>query len=248
MTITKVPAGRMRGDVSQGFGVEILYPGLTLTSDDSGIGPIGRIDRAQVQSGHVISMHPHRDDEILTYIRSGEMLHRDTVGNEKTLGKTHFMMMNAGHTFQHEELMLGDRPVRALQIFLRPNAPDLEPMVQFHEFPEEDSVDSWRLIAGPSAAPLKVRSDVRVFDARIGERVQLRLPAEETGRNTLLYVYSGKVAIAGEVISEGESVFSTAAYDDLTAWAESDVLLFSMDPAAEVYRGGMFSGNQRRRA
>jgi len=238
----------MRGNVSQGLGVEILYPGLTLTSDDSGIGPIGRIDRAQVQSGHVIGMHPHRDDEILTYIRSGEMLHRDTVGNEKTLGKTHFMMMNAGHTFQHEELMLGDRPVRALQIFLRPNAPDLEPMVQFHEFPEEGSVDSWRLIAGPSAAPLKVRSDVRVFDAHMTEGVQLRLPAEETGRNTLLYVYSGKVAIAGEVISEGESVFSTAAYDDLTAWAESDVLLFSMDPAAEVYRGGMFSGNQRRRA
>ena len=167
MTITKIAAGRVRGDFSQGFGVEILYPGLALTSDDSGIGPIGRIDRAEVQPGHLIGMHPHKDDEILTYIRGGEMLHRDTVGNEKTLGKTHFMMMNAGHTFQHEELMLGDRPVRALQIFLRPNAPDLEPMVQFHEFPEEDSVDSWRLIAGPSAAPLKVRSDVRVFDARI---------------------------------------------------------------------------------
>lgn len=141
--------------------------------------------------------------------------------------------------------MLGDRPVRALQIFLRPNARDLEPMVQFHEFSEEDSLNRWRLVAGPSAAPLKVRSDVCVFDAHMTEGVQLRLPAEETGRNTSLYVYRGKVAIAGEVISEGESVFSTAAYDNLTAWADSDVLLFSMDPAAKVYRGGMFSGNQR---
>lgn len=247
MTITKVPAGRMRGDFAQGFGVEILYPGLTLTSDDSGIGPIGRIDRAQVQSGHLIAMHPHKDDEILTYIRGGEMLHRDAVGNEKTLDKSHFMVMNAGHTFQHEELMLGDDPVKALQIFMRPSAADLEPMVQFHEFPGEYSVNSWRLVAGPSAAPLRVRSDVRVFDAHFGEGVHMRLPAEETGRNTLLYVYSGKVYIAGEVISEGESAFSTAAYDNLTAWAESEVLLFSMDPAAEVYRGGMFSGNQRRR-
>ncbi|WP_368517248.1 pirin family protein [Rhizobium sp.] len=247
MSITKIPAGRMRGDFAHGFGVEILYPGLTLTSDDTGIGPIGRMDRAEVQPGHLIGMHPHKDDEILTYIRGGEMLHRDTVGNETKLDKTHFMMMNAGHTFQHEELMLGDEPVKALQIFLRPNAPDLEPVVQFHEFTEEDSVDRWRLIAGPSAAPLKVRSDVRVFDAHLTKGVQMRLPAEETGRNTLLYVYSGKVSIAGEVISEGESAFSTAAYDYFTAWAESDVLLFSMDPAAEVYRGGMFSGNQRRR-
>ncbi|MDK4715996.1 pirin family protein [Rhizobium sp. CNPSo 4039] len=246
MTITKIPAGRMRGDVSQGFWVEILYPGLTLTSDDSGIGPIGRIDRAQVQPGHLIGMHPHKDDEILTYIRDGEMLHRDTVGNEKTLDKTHFMMMNAGHTFQHEELMLGDRPVRALQIFLRPNAPDLQPMVQFHEFPKEDSVDRWRLIAGPSAAPLKVRSDVSVFDAHIAKGVHMRLPAEETGRHFVLYVYAGKVSVAGEVISEGESAFTSDRDLEISALAASDVVLFSFAPDAEVYRGGMFSGNQRR--
>jgi len=65
MTITKIPAGRMRGNIGQGFGVEIMYPGLSLTTDDSGIGPIGRIDRAQVQPGHLIGMHPHKDDEIL---------------------------------------------------------------------------------------------------------------------------------------------------------------------------------------
>ncbi|WP_323455105.1 hypothetical protein [Rhizobium sp. Root491] len=63
MTITKIPAGRMRGNIGQGFGVEIMYPGLSLTTDDSGIGPIGRIDRAQVQPGHLIGMHPHKDDE-----------------------------------------------------------------------------------------------------------------------------------------------------------------------------------------
>lgn len=45
MTIIKIPAGRMRGNIGQGFGVEIMYPGLSLTPDDSGIGPIGRIDR-----------------------------------------------------------------------------------------------------------------------------------------------------------------------------------------------------------
>lgn len=103
--------------------------------------------------------------------------------------------------------MLGDGPVRALQIFLRPKAPDLEPMVQFHEFPEESSVDSWRLIVG---SPLTVRSDILVFDARISKGAQLRLPNAEAGRNILLYVYSGKVALRDEVISEGESVFTTA--------------------------------------
>jgi redox-sensitive bicupin YhaK (pirin superfamily) len=247
MTVTKISAGRMRGNIDQGFGVEILYPGLTLTADDTGIGPIGRIDRAQVQPGHLISMHPHKDDEILTYIRDGEMLHRDTVGNEKKLDKTHFMMMNAGHTFQHEELMLGNSPVRALQIFLRPNAPDLEPMVQFHDFREEDSVDNWRLLAGPRTAPLTVRSDVRVFDARITKGTQLSLPAATDPQTSfLLYVFDGAIDFGDVAITTGESAFTRSLDHQLTARAGSDVVLFAFDPEAEVFRGGMFSGNQKR--
>lgn len=246
MTITKISAGRMRGDFSQGFGVEILYPGLALTSDDSGIGPIARIDRAEVQPGQLIGMHPHKDDEILTYIRGGTMLHRDTVGNEKKLNKTHFMMMNAGHTFQHEELMLGNRPVKALQIFLRPHVADLEPAVQFHNFSEGYSVDNWRLLAGPKTAPLTVRSDARVFDARINEGNQLRLPTSEMGRSLLLYVYSGRVKLGDEIVGNGESALTTSLDLHPSASVTSDVVLFSFDPKAEVYRGGMFSGNQRR--
>ncbi|WP_296435340.1 pirin family protein [Rhizobium sp. UBA1881] len=247
MTITKIPAGRVRGDFGQGFGVEILYPGLTHTSDDSGIGPIGRIDRAQVQPGHLIAMHPHKDDEILTYIRGGEMLHRDTVGNEEKLDKTHFMMMNAGHTFQHEELMLGNSPVRALQIFLRPNAPDLEPMVQFHDFVDANSDNDWRLIAGPHEAPLTVRSDVRVFDTRMTRGSRLRLPAAaDPGTSFLLYVFDGAIDFGDVTITTGESAFAGWVDDKPTAKTDSDVVLFVFDPEAEVFRGGMFSGNQKR--
>jgi redox-sensitive bicupin YhaK (pirin superfamily) len=247
MTITKISAGRMRGNIDQGFGVEILYPGLSLTADDSGTGPIGRIDRAQVQPGHLIGMHPHKDDEILTYIRGGEMLHRDTVGNEKTLDKTHFMMMNAGHTFQHEELMLGNSPVRALQIFLRPNAPDLEPMVQFHDFVDASSENDWRLIAGPQEAPLIVRSDVRVFDARMTKGTQLSLPAAADPRTAfLLYVFDGAIDFGDVTIVSGESAFARWVDDKPIAKTDSDVVLFALNPEAEVFRGGMFSGNQKR--
>lgn len=63
---------------SGGFGIDILWPGMVQNSDDSGIGAIGRIDQANVKAGTVISMHPHKDDEILTYMRQGRMLHLDT--------------------------------------------------------------------------------------------------------------------------------------------------------------------------
>lgn len=48
--------------------------------------------------------HAHRDDEILSYMRSGKMIHSDTVGHLEELTNTR-MMINAGYTFQHEERM-----------------------------------------------------------------------------------------------------------------------------------------------
>ncbi|MEO7048481.1 MAG: pirin family protein [Ferruginibacter sp.] len=64
-----------------GFGIEILFPGKGIGSDDSGIGTIGRIDQATVTHGTLVPMHPHKDDEILTYLRSGSVEHKDTEGN-----------------------------------------------------------------------------------------------------------------------------------------------------------------------
>src|SRR5690554_6725929 len=69
-----------------GFQIEILFPGLAAGSrEDSGIGTIGRIDHARVQPGTLIPMHPHRDDEILTYLRSGRVRHSDTVGKAEEI-------------------------------------------------------------------------------------------------------------------------------------------------------------------
>lgn len=149
MTPVKLDRTVKKGHRVGAFGIEILYPGLALDHGDSGIGAIGRIDHARIGPGALIKMHPHRDDEILTYMRAGTMLHRDTVGNEEALTNTRLMLMNAGHTFQHEEKTVGSEPIEALQIFIRPGAADLEPMVQFHDLEEPLSRETWRRIAGP---------------------------------------------------------------------------------------------------
>ena len=142
------------------FGIEILHPGLADNAGDSGIGALGRIDHARVGEGTVVRMHPHKDDEILTYLRGGRVRHQDTEGHLEEISATRLMMMNAGRSFQHEETVI-DGPLTGLQIFLRPHAPDLDPMVQFHDFGTAHSVNEWRLIAGPRDAPLTVRGEVQ---------------------------------------------------------------------------------------
>ncbi len=121
-------------------------------------------------------MHPHRDDEILTYVRAGRMLHRDTVGNAEEITATRLMMMNAGHTFQHEERLLDHGPVEALQIFLRPRAADLGPKVQFTRLRGGVEPRQVAPIAGPEGAPLEVRAQAWVSDAHVAAWAALSLP------------------------------------------------------------------------
>ena len=235
---------------SGGFGIEILWPGMVQQSDDSGIGAIGRIDHANIKPGTVIPMHPHKDDEILTYMRKGRMQHLDTVGNEEEISNTRLMLMNAGHTFQHEERIPGnkDESMQCLQIFVRPAETDLAPQVQFHDFGVPYSEKAWRKIAGPTEeAPLIFRSQAWLHDARLLAGNEITLPeVPVNGASRILYVFEGKANIGSYQLESGESVLIN---DDeahiVTAQDDSDLVLFTTDPNAKVFRGGMFSGNMR---
>ncbi|MET0640560.1 MAG: pirin family protein [Hyphomicrobium sp.] len=244
MKTIKMKRGAKRGDPSRGFSLEILYPGLTFGEDDSGIGAIGRIDRAHIHQGHTIAMHPHRDDEILTYVRVGSMLHKDTVGNREEIRPERLMMMNAGHTFQHEETILGTKPQEALQIFLRPRAPSLDPKVQFYDFGDALSRDAWRLLAAPSGAPFEVRARVWVHDVRLTVGPALALPRMPApGLVRLLYVFSGEIRVGDLTLQTGEGAFLAEDETSVTARSDADLVLFATDVGAPVFKGGMFSGN-----
>ncbi|KWV41815.1 pimeloyl-CoA dehydrogenase [Rhizobium altiplani] len=236
-----------RGHRSGEFGIEVLYPGLPLDGDDSGIGAIGRIDQAKIEPGGFIPMHPHRDDEILTYVRQGTMLHRDTAGHQEIVTNQRLMLMNAGHTFQHEELMLGEENIEALQIFMRPRSPGLEPKVQFHDFGEPLSVNRWRMIAGPDGeAPLEFRTSAWVHDMRLKEAQLSSLPVEPVeGAARLLYVFAGRVVLDGVELVSGESLLLDERTLQISAQQNTDLLLFTTDMRAPVFAGGMFSGNVR---
>lgn len=244
MNTIKMKRGATRGDPSRGFSLEILYPGLTFGEGDSGIGAIGRIDRARIHPGHTIAMHPHRDDEILTYVRVGSMLHKDTVGNREEIRPARLMMMNAGHTFQHEETILGNEPQEALQIFLRPRAPSLDPKVQFHNFGEAVSRDAWRLLAAPEGAPFEVRAQAWIHDTRLTAGKTLALPSIPAPMPIrLLYVFSGEVRIGGLTLQTGEGAFLAEDEIAVAARSDTDLVLFATKAVAPVFKGGMFSGN-----
>ena len=232
---------------SGGFQIEILFPGLAAgSSTDSGIGTIGRIDHARVQPGTLISMHPHRDDEILTYLRSGRVRHSDTVGRAEEISPARLMLMNAGAEFQHEELVdEAGGTLHALQIFFRPGMGGLSPKVQFVDLDAPDSENAWRWLAGPEdRAPLQVRSHSWLEDGKFYKDTGLGLPpSRRPGLTRLLYVFDGAIRMGDLMIESGESVLLTADDRRLDVETTSTLVLFSTDENEPCFRGGMFSGN-----
>lgn len=233
-----------------GFGIEILFPGKAIGSDDSGIGTIGRIDQATVTPGTLVPMHPHQDDEILTYLRSGVVEHKDTEGNTEVITNKRLMMMNAGAQFQHEELVLPDGGMlTALQIFIRSETGGLKPQVQFHEFPDVISLNDWRAIAGKgNDFPLQIRSNTWIYDMKLEQGLQRSLPVLLLKNATcLLYVFDGALAVnETTIIQKGESLVFKNEEILLKAIADCNIVLFVTDLNAPVFKEGMYSGNINR--
>lgn len=236
------------GKQRNGFGIQILYPGLIIPElNDTGFSTIGRIDHAHITPGTLIPMHPHKDDEILTYLRSGKVMHKDSEGHTDTISNQKLMMMNAGSKFYHEEKTLEEGGVlEGLQIFLRPEVEGLKPQVQFHQLSEANSINQWRKIAGKEKGyPLQIRSNTWIMDMQLQQGEKTFLP-EISIENTsfLFYVFRGEIQVNGNVqLSTGESALIENDNPTFIAIETTDIVLFITQTNAKHFDGGMYSGN-----
>jgi redox-sensitive bicupin YhaK (pirin superfamily) len=231
------------------FIIRMVSPGKQMhdPADPYGLGPLGRMDHSTLEPGMVIPMHPHVNDEILSYMRQGQMMHRDSHGHVELLYGHYMMMMNAGKEFYHEETCMddADEKIEMLQIFFRPKEDDLEPKVQFHNFEFYHSVDYWRLIGGPehSDAPLKIRSEAWFFDSYLQKSTIETPELEKEGHVGFLYVFDGSVNIegTGEVLQKGDSAILQKEELLLTAPHTADLVFFILDTKSKFSRNGMYA-------
>jgi len=246
--LTKIDNTIKYGKQHGGFGIQILYPGLIRKElNDTGFSTFGRIDHTRITPGTLIPMHPHKDDEILTYLRSGKVKHLDSEGHTGIISNQKLMMMNAGAGFFHEERVLEEGGVlEGLQIFIRPETGGLRPQVQFHDLPDAYSINQWRKMAGNGKDyPLQIRSNTWLMDMRLekGEEVFLpEVPAENLA--FLFYVFNGVVQVNGSMLlATRESVLIEKENPLFNAHETSDIVLFITQTDAVHFDGGMYSGN-----
>lgn len=229
--------------------IKILYPGLVLSNTDTGIGSIGRIDHPEIHGNTLIKMHPHINDEILSYFRTGEAEHKDSEGLEKTIGKNVLMLMKAGKSFFHEEKILGaEEPFEGLQIFIRPSKKDLQPEVLFRDLETLHSENNWRLLASPTEETnFQFSSQTWIYDSKLLKNSSTTLPnLPQENLTCLLYVFKGSVKINGNIqLDKMESlIIKNENISIETVEEDAELVLFLTDEEAEIFTEGMFSGNK----
>jgi redox-sensitive bicupin YhaK (pirin superfamily) len=216
-------------------------PGTAIPEqDDHGYGPLAAVAESFMAPGTFIGMHPHVQDEIISWVPEGVMRHDDRTHGKLVTDPEHLLVMNAGREFWHEECTLpSDPPLRMLQIFVRPHSTDLEPMLQHGPLPRPES-NAWRLIVGPEGtdSPFVVRNEVYLYDLRLDDGQSSALPSRP-GWGTYLYVFSGAVEAEGQRLGEAEAALVTAPVDLAVRALEPSVLVaFVLNPDATVTREG----------
>lgn len=225
-----------------------MFPGRELNQSDTGLGTLGRIDHANFAAGTLVPMHPHINDEILTYLRSGKVKHTDSEGFSEYIEPTRLMLMKAGSSFFHEEKILDNSdPLTALQIFIRPKEKDLKPEVIFYEIDSKYSENKWRLIASPTTTtPPQFSSKTWIYDIKIDNNKILGLPELPLPNPTcLLYAFNGHIKVNNEIeLSDGDSMIVKNEEVTFLAIGSAEFVLFVTDERSSFYDGGVYSGNQ----
>jgi quercetin 2,3-dioxygenase len=194
-------------------------------------GPLRVINEDIVQPGTGFGTHGHRDMEILTYVLSGALRHRDSTGSSGDIRYGEVQMMSAGTGVQHSEVNPSpDEAVHLLQIWIIPDKQDLTPGYQQKNFPLEDKLARWYLLASPDAAQgsLLIHQDARVFAARLDGAETLDYPIA-AGRKIYLHVARGGLQANDYALAAGDALmFSDEKLVALSAADNAEVLLFDM--------------------
>ena len=158
-------------------------------------------DEIAPQSG--FPLHPHRDMEIITYVRTGAITHQDSLGNTGRTGAGDVQVMTAGSGVRHAEYNLEDERTTLFQIWIETSQPNAEPGWGAASFPKGDRSGRFVALASgfaedvsESGGALPIKTDARVLGATLkaGETATYE---QGPGRHAYLVPATGSVELNG---------------------------------------------------
>ena len=183
-------------------------------------------DRIAAQSG--FPPHPHRDMEIVTYVRTGAITHQDSMGNKGRTGAGDVQVMSAGTGVVHAEYNLEDEETTLFQIWVETDRHGAEPGWGAKPFPKQARDGRFQLLASGDGeeGALAINADARVLGATLQAGESIELDAEP--ERHLYLVPSGRVRVNGVEAAARDGVAITGE-EKLKIEADEDAELVLVD-------------------
>ncbi len=175
--------------------------------------------------------HPHRDMEIVSYVLSGALAHRDSMGNGSEIRPGDVQRMTAGTGVTHSEFNASNTEVaRFLQIWILPDRKNLEPGYEQAHFSDDERRAKLRLVASRDGrdGSVTVHQDVALYAGlfAFGERARHALAR---GRHAWVQIARGRARINGKELFEGDGAsLSDEAEVDIEGIEDAELLVFDL--------------------
>lgn len=192
-----------------------------------GFGALRVINDDLIEAGTGFPTHPHRDMEIITYVRRGAITHKDSRGNEGRTEAGDIQVMSAGTGIFHSEHNLESEQTSLFQIWIHPRELGVEPRWDAREFPKDAVEDGLKLlVSGDGDAPLFINQDAYIYAGTLSEAAQIEHPVHN---NAYFVVSEGELEIDGHLMKRGDgAAISDVSAVTVKAITEAEVLVIDV--------------------
>jgi len=185
-----------------------------------------------IAGGGGFGTHPHRDMEIITYILSGALQHRDSMGHEAVLKAGDVQRISAGTGIAHSEFNYSPiEPVHLLQIWIQPERKGVKPAYAERSFGNGSAKTGLTLVASRDGrdGSVAIQQDADVWLARFEEGSSATHTLKQ-GRHAWLQVAEGEVNLNGQPLRAGDgAALNNETALKLTAKGPAQALLFDLN-------------------
>jgi quercetin 2,3-dioxygenase len=196
-----------------------------------GFGPLRVINEDRVTPDTGFGTHGHRNMEIISYVLSGELEHKDNMGNGSVLRYGDVQRMSAGTGVLHSEHNpSSSERVHFLQIWIEPNVQNIAPSYEEKHFDQESKIGKLRLIVSPDGrnGSVSVHQDASVYAAILDTKDEVKHELA-AGRQAYVHVIRGRITVNGAALTTGDALKVTDESLVTLSQAEAaEVLLFDL--------------------
>ena len=189
------------------------------------------INEDRVAAGRGFPTHSHRDMEIITYILSGSLEHRDSMGNGSVIRPGDVQRMSAGTGVSHSEFNPSQSEAcHLLQIWIMPKLRNLTPSYEQKFFGEDKRRGQLCLIAAADGGDeaVTIHQDARVYASLLGAGQSIAYQLNDT-RHAWLQIARGTLSLNGQKLDQGDGAsMSSENQLSISAAAASEFLLFDL--------------------